>query len=684
MKRSIPELVRILNYYTNMYEQGYPQISDKEWDNLYFELIQMEKEAGYALPDSPTQKITYSVVNQLNKVTHNHKMLSLDKTKDLNTVNSFLGSKQPYLAMLKLDGLTCSLTYRNGKLVAAETRGNGEIGEDILHNAQVIKNIPKYINYHDELIVDGEVICTYSNFEKFKNIYKNPRNFAAGSIRLLNSKECAERNLRFIAWDVIKGLDKHITHTDPETQQTNETKLYTVNKDNLTLFHKFNDLAKLGFSIVEYIRLYKPISEANIKDLNNRAQELGYPIDGLVFKFDNIEYGKSLGATAHHFKNAIAYKFYDETYDTILRNIEWSMGRTGVITPIAIFDTVDCDGAEVSRASLHNISVMYDTLHTPFKGQKIQIFKSNMIIPQVYSAEQPETIDNNLIIHVPTICPQCGGSLKVTENEGVKILMCPNEDCPGRTLNHLVHFCSKKGLDIKGLSEATLNKLMDWGWVNSPKDLFTLSSHRDEWIKKDGFGVKSVDKILVAIETAKDCDLTHFISSLGIPFIGLTVARLIVEQFPTWNKFIAAIEEKYNFATIPTFGEIKSEALLNFNYTEAKKIAKYLRKINTIYTFENLILTLSTGEKCQPKKMKLYDITFCITGKLHNYKNRDELKFLIETEGGRVVDSISKKVNYLINNDITSASSKNKKAKELNIPIISEEDFLTKLNNDLF
>ena len=684
MKKSIPELVRLLNYYTQKYEEGHPEISDKEWDDMYFELLQDEKEAGYTLPDSPTRIVTTRTVSSLQKKKHNHKMLSLDKTKDLDEVKNFLG-KELYLAMCKMDGLTCSLTYYDGNLVAAETRGNGEIGEDILHNAQIVNSIPSHINYTDELVIDGEIISTYDNFKKFNTEYKNPRNFAAGSIRLLDSFECEKRNLTFVAWEVIKGLNYYISNENPETNEYNEREFFITDKKNTTVSSKLCQLTKFGFTVVPFICPYGNMTLQDIEEkLKNKAQELSYPIDGLVFKFDNIEYGKSLGETAHHFKNAIAYKFYDETYDTTLRNIEWSMGRTGVITPIAIFDTVDCDGAEVSRASLHNINVMYDTLHTPFKGQKIQIFKSNMIIPQVYSAEQPETIDNNLIIQVPTICPQCGGSLKVTENEGVKILTCPNEECPGRTLNHLVHFCSKKGLDIKGLSEATLNKLMDWGWVNSPKDLFTLSSHRDEWIKKDGFGVKSVDKILAAIEAARDCDLTHFISSLGIPFIGLTVARLIVEQFPTWEDFMMAIIQKYNFATIPTFGEIKSEALLNFNYTEATKIAKYLRKINTTYTFENLTLTLSTGEKCQPKKMKLYDITFCVTGKLHNYKNRDELKFLIETEGGRVVDSISKKVNYLINNDITSTSGKNKKAKELNIPIISEEDFLTKLDNDLF
>ena len=680
MKKSIPELVRILNYYTEKYDEGNPQISDKEWDDLYFELVAMENGAGYALPDSPTQKITYSVVNHLNKVTHNHKMLSLDKTKDLNEINSFLGNDQSYLAMLKMDGLTCSLTYKNGKLVSAETRGNGEIGEDVLHNAQVILSIPKHINYKDDLIVDGEIISTYSNFEKFKNIYKNPRNFAAGSIRLLDSRDCAERGLRFIAWDVIKGLDQHISHTNPKSKQRSEAKLYITDKVNLNLFDKLSDLEQLGFLVVPFSRYQGEVQEQYITQLTNIAKEMGYPIDGIVFKFDDINYSKTLGETAHHFKNAMAYKFYDEVYDTILRDIEWSMGRTGVLTPIAIFDVVDCDGAEVSRASLYNINIMYDTLHTPFKGQKIQIYKSNMIIPQVYSAEQPETIDENLILKVPTICPECGGPLKVEENENVKILTCLNEDCPGRALNHLVHFCSKKGLDIKGLSEATLDKLMDWGWVNTPKDLFTLAQHKEDWYKKDGFGVKSVDKILMAIENAKNCSLTQFISSLGIPFIGNTVAKLIVEQFSTWNQFMSAIDEKYDFSTIPTFGEAKSKALLNFNYTEAKEIVKYLTNVNTTY---EAVITTPDG-KDYPKVKKLNEIIFCITGKLHNYKNRDELKSIIEFKGGRVVDSISSKVNYLINNNLSSTSSKNKKAKELNIPIISEEEFLTKLNNELF
>lgn len=677
MVKTIPELVRLLNYYTKKYDEGHPEISDKEWDDMFFELIQLEKEAGYFLQESPTQKVTYDVVNKLEKVEHNHKMLSLDKTKSIQEVADFLGSEQ-VIAMCKMDGLTCSLHYKDGKLIGAETRGNGLVGENILHNAQILKSIPAYINYYNELIIDGEIISTYNNFENFNTEYKNPRNFAAGSIRLLDSKECAKRNLKFVAWDIIQGLNEHITHRNPATEERTETRLYISHKENNFLGQKLFDLTKLGFITVPYFTgtIDSMLKDDVILKLQNKAKEFSYPIDGIVFKFNDIEYSKSLGETAHHFKNAIAYKFYDETYDTILRDIEWSMGRTGVITPIAIFDTVDCDGAEVSRASLHNVSVMYDTLHIPFKGQKIQIYKSNMIIPQVYSAEQPEIIDETLVLKVPTICPECGSPLKVIENEGVKILMCLNEDCPGRTLNHLVHFCSKKGLDIKGLSEATLNKLMDWGWVNTPVDLFTLSQHRDEWIKQDGFGAKSVDKILKAIEEAKNCSLKQFISALGVPLIGQSLAKIIVEVFPTWNDFITAIENKYDFSTISTLGDVKSQGLLNFDYTEAKELAKFLNNIDKV----NETLVSTSDGRLYPKFKRLENKTFCITGKLHNYKNRDELKEIIEAEGGRVVDSISAKVDYLINNDLTSSSSKNKKAKQLNISIISEEEFMAKLN----
>lgn len=681
MKKSIPELVRLLNYYTEKYDEGHPEISDKEWDELYFELVTLEKEAGYALPDSPTQKITYSAVNQLNKVEHNHKMLSLNKSKDIEEINNFLGDKQYYIAMLKLDGLTCSLTYRGGRLVAAETRGNGFVGEDILHNAQVIPSIPKHINYQEELVVDGEIISTTINFEKFKDLYKNPRNFAAGSIRLLDSKVCAERGLRFVAWEVIKGLDHHISHKDPISGQRSEAKMYITDTPNLLLSDKLYDLNKLGFLTVLLVTGLKgPVEEQHIEMLKNDAKMLGYPIDGLVFKFNSLEYSKTLGETAHHFKNAMAYKFYDETYETELQDIEWSMGRTGVLTPVAIFDTIDMDGSEVSRASLHNLSIMEEILgQVPYRGQKLQVFKSNMIIPQIYSAERQVFTSNDALI-VPSVCPICGQPLEIRNNDGVKTLYCSNPECNGKTLNKIEHFCGKKGLDIKGISEATIDKLMDWGWVQTAKDVFTLSLHRIEWINKDGFGEKSVDKILSAIEKAKEnVTLVQFISALGIPLIGQSVAKLIVKEFSTWKVFMAAVTDNYDFSRIPTFGEAKSQAILYFDYTEANEIVKdYLVKLREVK--EQKDNELLTAEENLFVKNK----TFCITGKLHTFKNREELVGKIEAAGGRVVPSISSKVNYLINNDITSTSSKNKKAKELNIPIISEEDFLTRLQVDKF
>ena len=360
-KYEIRPLIDKLNYYTKMYDEGHPEILDREWDNMYFQLQSAERFYNVYYEDSPTQRVNYQVINELNKVEHNHKMLSLDKTKDINVVSSFIGS-QPYLAMLKMDGLTCSLRYIGGKLVSAETRGNGLVGEDILHNALVVKNIPNKIDYTDELIVDGEIICKYSDFEKFSNEYANPRNFASGSIRLLDSAECAKRNLSFVAWEVIKGLE------------------------NNSFSKKLNSLSSLGFTVVD-----KSITknyEEDIELLKYFAELKGYPIDGIVFKFDDVEYGKSLGETGHHFKNAIAYKFYDEEYETTLLDIELTMGRTGVLSPIAIFKPIEINGTTVERASLSNVSIMEQTLGKPYKGQKIWVSKRNMIIPKVERAEK--------------------------------------------------------------------------------------------------------------------------------------------------------------------------------------------------------------------------------------------------------------------------------------------------------
>lgn len=362
----IKGLIQLLNTWTKAYDEGNPLVSDKEWDDKYFQLKELENKYHIYYNNSPTQKINYEVVSSLEKVAHNHEMLSLEKTKSLEEVKDFLGAA-PSLAMCKMDGLTCSLKYVNGKLISAETRGNGLVGEDILHNAKVISSIPKEIPYTEELVIDGEIICTYSDFEKFSSEYKNPRNFAAGSIRLLNSAECAKRDLKFIAWDIIKGLE-------------------SISLLSNQLF----ELDKMGFEVVPYLGKVEKAHDINsyVEILKELSNKMSYPIDGLVFKFDNVEYGRSLGKTAHHFKNALAYKFYDEFYETRLINIEWSMGRTGQISPIALFETVNIDGTEISRASLSNLSIMKQTLgERPFKGQIVEISKRNQIIPKIERAK---------------------------------------------------------------------------------------------------------------------------------------------------------------------------------------------------------------------------------------------------------------------------------------------------------
>ena len=574
-------------------------------------------------------------------------MLSLEKTKDLTVIKDFLGNV-PYLAMCKMDGLTCSLKYIDGVLVSAETRGNGEVGENILHNAKVIPSIPKQIPYKEELVVDGEIICSYSDFESFKNEYANPRNFASGSIRLLDAGECAKRKLQFIAWDVIIGFD---------------------NTNTITLADKLKNLIDCGFTIVPYCSGPARDADGNFVELDSMVEQLTfiadhntYPIDGLVFKFDDVEYGRSLGRTSHHFKNAMAYKFYDEVAKTYLTGIDWTMGRTGALTPVAVFEEVDLDGSTISRASIHNLSVMEDLLGLPYAGQEIEIFKANMIIPQIKSAVK-NPVGKELII-TPGHCPICGEKTIIKMDNFSKILFCDNPACDGKLINKLDHFCGKKGLDIKGLSKATLEKLIDWGWVSNYIDLFKLNSHRDEWIKKPGFGPKSVDNILSAVEAGRECELSAFISALGIPLIGSTASKELVKIFPTWEEYIGAVESGYYFWSIAGFGAEMNSAITRFDYTEAKTIYNDYLTIN------------STNENCDEVMDSLANITVVITGKVNKYKNRDDFKTAIERRGGKVAGSISGKTSYLINNDVNSTSSKNISAKKLGVPIISEDDFI--------
>lgn len=639
-----------LNMWTKAYDEGHPMVSDKEWDDAYFRLAELEKKSGIYLSNSPTQKIDYQVMNKLEKSEHSHPMLSLDKTKDIEEVRGFLGDKD-YIAMLKMDGLTCSLTYRQGRLVKAETRGNGIIGEDVTHNAFVIRNIPKILKEQIDLEIDGEVVCTYGDFLDFNKEYKNPRNFAAGSIRLLDNKECEKRKLSFVAWDCISGLEEE------------------------TVSGKLIHLFDLGFSIVPFCRSsFVPFD--NIADeLKDIAEQAGYPIDGLIFKFDDVAYGESLGRTDHHFKNAIAYKFYDEEYETRLKYIEWSMGRTGVLTPIAVFEPIDIDGTIVERASLHNYSVMQEIMgDCCYCGQKINVYKANMIIPQISSAVKMKYGD--VIMHggitvdgfsddYGVRCPICEGSTSlVTSESGTINLVCNNPNCEGKLINIIDHFVGKKGLDVKGLSKATIEKLINNGWLNRRADVFKLYERKREWEKLPGFGIKSVSNILTAIEGSKNTNFEAYLSSLGIPLIGRTVSKELSKTFSSYNDFRKAIEEGYDFTQLEGFGYEMNKALREYDYTEADEIAA--------------MLTFKAETPVQEEKATVAGMNFVITGKLS--RKRDDIAADIERAGGKVTGSVSGKTNYLVCNDKNSNTGKSADAKRLGIPVITEEELMNILS----
>ena len=650
------ELVDFLNKHQDLYDKGQSQISDKEWDDAYFELQQLEAIAGESLPGSPTQKIRYEVVSELKKVKHEYQpMLSLDKTKDIEEIKSFIGNKE-WIAMLKLDGLTCRLTYENGVLIRAETRGNGVEGEDITHNARVLSSIPQVIPYKDTLVVDGEVICDLKTFEQFKNEYANARNFAAGSIRLLDNNECAKRGLTFVAWDVITGYED----------------------EDVRLNKKLAQLIDYNFTVVPF-SIMEIIDNSNcidwLKETNDKYTQ--YPIDGIVFKYNKNSDYQEAGRTDHHFRGGMAYKFYDEEYETELLNIEWSMGRTGVLTPVAIYKDIEIDGAICNRANLHNINIISELLGVqPFIGQKIWVYKANQIIPQISKAEQLEYAEElmaaawyNSTLNPPSICPICGGETEIIEsNSGTLELYCVNPQCSGKLVNKLDHFCGKKGLDIKGLSKATLEKLIDWGWVTKAIDLFYLHQYRKDWILKPGFGEKSVDKVLNAIDNARHTTVAKFISAIGIPLIGKTYASELAQVFGSYAEFSEAVAHHFDFASLEGFGEAMHDAIINFDYSEADKMHDMQLVIFDFAPVEEIEASAAIEGKI-----------FCVTGKVTHWKNRDALKEDIEARGGKVTTSVSSKTNYLVNNDINSTSSENQKAKELNIPIITEEELIKML-----
>ena len=631
------ELVQWLNERTKEYDEGNPTVSDKEWDDKYFQLVMMEYYAGYQEANSPTQKISWDAVSALNKVKHNHPMLSLDKTKDVDEVKSFLGDKE-YLAMAKMDGLTCSLKYNNGRLISAETRGNGEIGEDILHNAKVVANIPLNIPFKDELIVDGEIICDLNTFKDFEKDYKNPRNFASGKIRSLDPMDCAKANLSFIAWDCISAISN-------------------------TLVNKLMMLDILGFDVVPFSfnhSIFKDNLMEEIEWIRDTSKKKFYPLDGIVFKFNNCEYYESLGHTEHHFRGGLAFKFYDEEYETELLDIEWSMGRTGVLSPVAIFKPIDIDGTIVSRASLHNISIAHKILgghNFGWKEQKIWVSKRNMIIPQVEKAEK----DNDLTkyyFNLPSVCPICGGNVEVRKEIDSEMLYCTNSQCDGKLVNKIDHFFGKKGLDAKGFSRATIQKIIDWGYVENISDCFRLDEHRADWIKRPGFGEKSVTSILTALDGCRNTSLNKIIAAAGIPLIGSTVSKSLAKRFKTYDEFRTATRE-VDFSTLDGFGYEMNSALHKFDYTELD------------YIVENF-LTIEVEKAETEAVLPLEGLIFVITGKLS--RKRDDIKADIEAKGGKVTGSVSSKTSYLVCNDKNSNTGKSKDAKALGIPIITEEE----------
>lgn len=603
------------------YNTGTSPMTDQEFDKKLELLQSLGGDIGVGAP----------VLDELRKVQITGRpMLSLPKAHSPEEVKDFLKGR-PAIAMTKLDGLSVRLIYENGELVSANTRGNGEVGTDITEHVKVFTNVPRYIHHLDRLVVDGEAIIKGQDFAEINvnGAFKNPRNTAAGALNLLDLAEVAKRRLSFIAWDWIEGAPTNLL------------------QENLT------ELSLIGFEIVPYLAMKNPDIDSMNSLLLGYAEKKGLPCDGVVWKFNSVSYGLTQPSTAHHLGNGIAWKPADDSAWTELLDIEWSMGRTGQITPIAIFKPVGLEETMVSRASLHNVSVMRDVLGAhPYPGQPIEIIKSNQIIPYVRSAVKKANPSEEFF--VPSTCPLCGEPLDIQEG----ILVCKDPACEGKFVNQVVHFCSKKGLDIRGLSKATIEKLVDWGWVNDFTDIFKLQAHRGEWASRPGFGAKSVDNILTAVEAARSQPLDKFIVALGIPLIGASAAKELKKHFHSWANLYNSISADFKFYELPNFGEAMHIELKHYDYTIANEL------------IENYITIQEEAESAESISANV-----AITGTLQLYKNRAELTEAIEKAGGKVVSSVSKNTDILINNDPYSSSAKNVVAQRLGIPIMTEEEF---------
>lgn len=634
MLEEIKALVEELNKYCEAYySRNESLVSDYEYDEKFDRLLMLEGESGIVLSNSPTNRVGTEVVSALKKVQHNHPMLSLDKTKNPNDIIKFIG-KNKALAMLKLDGLTISLRYNKGVLVSAETRGNGIVGEDVLHTVKTFTNVPLKINYEKELICDGEAVIDYDTFNKINDSlpvqYKNPRNLAAGSVRQLDSKISSERGVKFILWKCIKGYEGN------------------------SFMESLDFCSSLGFDAVPYVEV-SDVKEA-IKELKTHTE---IPIDGIVFSYDDIAYGKSLGSTGHHVRSQMAFKFYDEEVETVLKNIEWTMGKTGILTPTAVFEPVELEGTTVERASLHNVSIMKE-LELSY-GDTITVYKANQIIPQV-----KDNLDRSLtdICFPPKKCPICGADLEVTKENATEVLMCTNAACEGKLINRISNFVAKSGMDITGLSKKTIEKLCSVGYVNSFLDIYNLSSKN--LLTLEGFGKKKVSNLLSEIEKSKTTSLENFLCALGIPGLGSSGSRKISNKFngDFW-KLSLEISNGFDFSNIEDFGEVLNKNIHSYWDAHIKEIHALAR-------------LMKWESERNAASNELDELSVVITGKLELFKNRQELKDAILSKGGRVTDSVTSKTTVLINNDSTSESSKNKKAKSLGIPVLTESEFIEK------
>lgn len=642
------------------YNTEHPLISDSEYDKRVDELSKLEKETGFILFNSPTQQVGYEVKTELKKVKHTHLMLSLDKTKSVDDLVKFVKTK-PAILSLKMDGLTICLTYENGKLIKAETRGNGEIGEDITHNAKAFMNIPLSIPYTEHIEFEGEAIITYDDFEKINNNlsanetpYANPRNLAAGSVRLLDSNIVATRKIRFICWKVLL--------------QENE-----FNSSFNSFQQRLSFAEELGFDIVP---IYFIQSDSNrnhistkIHHLKKIAELYQYPIDGLVITYENIEYGNSLGMTSHHPKHSLAFKFKDDCEETTLINVNYQVGKTGVLTPVAMFEPVDIDGSTISCASVHNITILKELdLH---QGDKITVYKANAIIPQIQ--ENLSLQDRVKIgIEVPPICPFCKSPTEIYNFNGIETLYCVNENCSGRLISKLTHFVSKECFNIDGLSTDRLSFLHQNGFINSIVDIFKLKEHKTEILKFNGYGEKIVNKLLSNIEISRKITLDKFFNAMCIKGLGKEQSKALAKYCNyDYDEFVKLADTYCDFTIIDGFGVSINKSIYDW-YENFKKSSDY-----EIFSY----ITIDKIEKDTNKTDNLKGLTFVITGSLETFLNRNEAKEKIEAHGGKVSSSVSTKTSYLVNNDIESTSSKNKKAKELGIPIINEKVLKEMIDN---